>query len=292
MIWLIAIAVLITAGTVWYLIRPLSRRPRREDSEAYHQLMQVRERLLAQLNELDVEVGDRNLDSAVVSDERRRLEAELAQVLRELETLSDDKGPANSPSDTRKLHGATLATLAVALPVLTLSLYTINHPPNPIGLFAESQADDAGIPPMVLQMVAQLERRLAEQPNDAAGWARLGRAYQVLQRDVEAKEAYARAARQAPGDSEILDAYGTLLIRENPRDPSPEAVTLYTRLYKLDPKNPGALWVLGLNAFINRDFKGAVRFWESLIKVLPPNSEVEPELRKAIAEARAQALKK
>ncbi len=292
MIWLIAIAVLVTAGTVWYLIRPLSRRSHREGNEVYQQLMQVRERMLVHLNELDVEAGDRNLDDAVVSDERRRLEAELAHVLHELETLSDKKGVVDNPPETRKLRGVALAALAIALPVLALGLYTINHPFNPVSLFAGSEADDAGIPPRVLQMVARLERHLAEQPDDAAGWARLGRSYEVLQRHAEAREAYARAARQAPADPEILNAYGALLIRENPRDPSPEAVTLYTRLYKLDPKHPGALWVLGLNAFINRDFKGATRFWESLIKVLPSDSEVEPELRKAITEARAQALNK
>ncbi len=292
MIWLIAAAALITVGTAWYLVRPLSHEPRGEDDEEYHQLIQVRDRLLTHLNELDIEAGDRNLDSAVVNDERRRLEGELAHVLRELEALSEKKGIVDNPPEVRKYRGAVLVILAVALPALGLSLYAINHTFNPVSFFMGSQADNTGVPPRVLQMVARLERHLAEQPEDAAGWARLGRSYEVLQRHAEAKEAYARAVRQAPDNPEILSAYGALLVRENPRDPSPEAVTLYSRLYKLDPKHPGALWVLGLNAFVNEDFKGAIRFWESLTKVLPSDSEVEPQLRKAIAEARIQALNK
>ena len=87
MIWFAAIAVLIVAVTVWYVARPLARPAVPDSSEQRDQLQQLRERLLVQLNELDIEEGDRNIDAGVVSDERRRLEADLARTLRELETL-------------------------------------------------------------------------------------------------------------------------------------------------------------------------------------------------------------
>ena len=67
--------------------RPLARAVTQDDRERRGQLQQLRDRLLTQLNELDIEEADRNIDTAVVSDERGRLEAELAQALREVETL-------------------------------------------------------------------------------------------------------------------------------------------------------------------------------------------------------------
>jgi len=86
MIWLAVVALLIAAVTAWYLARPLAHVVVTDDRERRNQLQQLRDRLLVQLDELDVEEGDRNIDTAVLSDERNRLEAELAAVLHELET--------------------------------------------------------------------------------------------------------------------------------------------------------------------------------------------------------------
>ena len=56
---------------------------------------------------------------------------------------------------------------------------------------------------MVRGMVARLAARLEENPNDAEGWKRLGRSYQVLGEQKNAAEAFARAEsldQQAPGN--------------------------------------------------------------------------------------------
>src|SRR5581483_10478349 len=78
MILLIVVAAVLAVGTVWFLARAV-RSPAvaltPQERQGYEQL---RDRLLAQLRELDVEEGDRNVDAGIASDERRRLEAELA----------------------------------------------------------------------------------------------------------------------------------------------------------------------------------------------------------------------
>ena len=61
-------------------------------------------------------------------------------------------------------------------------------------------------PPQVLEMVAQLERRLSKEPNDGAGWKRLGRAYTVMSRYSEAVSAYTSAAEFLPNDKDIQKA--------------------------------------------------------------------------------------
>lgn len=282
---LIVLAALVVGATVWFLAWPL-KRPAVALREGTTQLVQLRDRLVTQLNELDVETGDRNVDSAVVADERRRLESELAQTLKELERCEEN--PKADHQGAGSLWGVTFVVLALAVPLVAGGLYYATNRAT-LGQLAEVGRASPDVPPMVMEMVARLEQRLAQQPDDAEGWARLGRAYQVLERWDEARAAYGRAHALAPNDAEIISAYAGFLISENPGDPSPEAVKLFGRLHEMEPEHPGALWVLGLASYNASEFSRAVRYWESLLEVLPPESEVEPQVRRAIEAARAQA---
>jgi len=283
---LLVFAFALTGGAVWYLTRPLRRAHAdtgSEQRETVQQLTQVRERLLAQLNELDVDTGDHAMDSSVLADERARLEGELAQVLKHLE----QSAPVVAADADTPRHAWRAATIALALivPVLAAGLYAANHYQTLARLGDPAATADA-VPPMVREMVARLERRLREQPNDAEGWARLGRAYDVLERENEAEQAYERAYQLAPDNPEIIAAYGGMLVSRNPAQPPAQAVALFQRLHRIDPQHPGALWILGLVAFNDNKFRQATQYWETLLKQLPADSEVEPQIRHALDVAR------
>lgn len=289
---LIVLALVLTAAAVWLLVRPLrtgSRAPV-ERVEARAQLLQVRDRLLAQLNELDVEAGDRNIDTTVLADERARLEAELALVLKQLEELGDAGSQTDRPGAITSWITVAIA-LAVGLPVVAAGLYFSQHHTTLARLSERTAATAGQMPPMVMEMVARLEQRLKDQPQDPEGWSRLGRAYQVLGRFDESKQAYARAYALAPDDTAILSAYAGMLVAEDPANPSPEAVKLFKRLHQLDPRYPGALWVLGLVAYKEQQYRQAASYWERLLKELPPDAEVEPQIRRALDAARAEMKK-
>ena len=59
---------------------------------------------------------------------------------------------------------------------------------------------------MIDAMVERLAARLEQQPDDADGWARLGRSYMVLQQPGKAREAYARAVKLKPNDATLQQA--------------------------------------------------------------------------------------
>ena len=141
---------------------------------------------------------------------------------------------------------------------------------------------------MVLDMVARLEKRLAQQPNDPAGWARLGRSYQVLNRMPDAKAAYTKAYRLAPENPEVLSEYAALLYNENPRQTSGQVFTLFNKLHELNPDHAGALWFLGVAAYEKGEFRVALNSWEHLAKRLPADSQVLPQVRHAITEANSR----
>lgn len=286
------LAVLILIGTVLYLAWPLKRAADAGSRERYHQLTQQRDRLLAQLNELDVEEGDRNMDPAVAADERARLEAELAGVLRELDRLEaagarpgDSAVAAQAP---RRLWYATLAAFFVLVPGVAGGLYLMHFTPPPADPF-QIVTPDRVTPQQILDMVARLERRLQENPDDPQGWARLGRSYAVLGREEDAEKAYAKAYRLAPDDREIIAEFAWLLYQRDPGGYTGEPVrSLYTRLNQLEPDNPEALWFLGLVAHQKQDHRTALSYWERLHKALPPDSPAAKDLETVIARTRQE----
>lgn len=286
---LAALGVAIAAIAVWMLLRPLRARAvgASARAEEYQQRLQLRERLLTQLRELDLESADHAMDTTVVTDERLRLETELARVLRDLEAI--ERVGARAPASSQRSNGALIVVLAVMLPAMAFGLYWMNQREALAHVATLDEPAAAGVPPMVLEMVTRLEQRLRSQPDDAAGWARLGRAYRVLNRGEESKQAYARAYGLKPDDPEIISGYAGSLMAEDPSNPSPEALALFRTLHARDPRHPGALWVLGLVAYNDGQFRQAATHWEALLKTLPEGSQIEPEVRHALEQARLQA---
>lgn len=286
MIWLFGLALFMLAASAWYLARPPARAAAPAGRERYYQLLALRERLLAQLNELDQDTGDRSLDADVAADERRRLEAELAHVLHDLDAAGD-AAPKRQEGPARRTWLWTLAGLTVVLALLAGGLYTFNSqapltylaPPDEETLMAREGRE----------MVRGLEKRLSREPNDPAGWALLGRSYAVLGRLEEARSAYARAYQLAPDDREVLADYAWFLYNLDPANTEGLVSELYGHLYRLEPRNPHALWFLGLAAYQKGDYQKAVGYWERMLKLVPPQGNTAKELRAAIAKARAMA---
>jgi len=287
MIALLLLAVVTLTAALWWLSRPLRVRPASVSADGRADLEQLRDRLLTQLNELDAEQADRGIDSAVARDEEQRLSAELASVLKRLEGLASSSAGASLATPRRLAQSAT-AVLAALLLIVGAGLYSWQNAANLKGfaLAAQSGASSARIPPMVFDMVAKLEKRLAAQPNDAEGWARLGRSYTVLERKDKALAAYAKAYELAPDDVAVLSDYAWLVFNENPGETTGLVQTLYVRLAKLEPAHPDALWFLGFMAFEQGDFRGAVNQWERLLNLLPAEDPGRQHVQQAIDSAR------
>ena len=285
---LLLLAVLMLAVTVWWLSRPLRFQAVSVSASEHADLEQLRDRLLTQLNELDAEQADRGIDSVVARDEELRLSAELAAVLKRLDVF---KWSAVGPSPAAPRSLSTLSASAVLFAMLLLvggGLYVWQNVDNLKGfvLAAQSGASNARIPPMVFDMVAKLEKRLATQPNDAEGWARLGRSYVVLERKEKALAAYAKAHELAPNNAVVLSDYAWLVFNENPGLTTGLVQTLYGRLAKLEPAHPDALWFLGFSAYQQGDYRKAVGLWERLLKLLPAQDPGRQHLQQAITNAR------
>jgi tetratricopeptide (TPR) repeat protein len=57
--------------------------------------------------------------------------------------------------------------------------------------------------------IAKLAAKLREHPDDAEGWALLGRTYKATERYVEARDAFKHAVAAAPGDADFEREYAS-----------------------------------------------------------------------------------
>ncbi len=292
MVSLIALAVVLLVVTLWWLVRPLrAGAPVAAEVVVSEraELGQLRNRLLAQLGELDAERADRGMDAASAADEEMRLSAELAGVLKRLDALAAVSSSAGTASVAPRSRRSVVLALGASL-LAGAGLYGWQNAENLKGfmLAAQSGANSARVPPMVFEMVAKLEQRLQDNPDDADGWARLGRAYAVMERTDDALAAYERAYALAPDNAAVLADYAWLLFNRDPGQTTGRVSELYTRLYQLDARNPDALWFLGFAAYQQGEFRKATGFWERLLKQLPPEDPGREHLQQAIASARAK----
>ena len=154
---------------------------------------------------------------------------------------------------------------------------------------AEGGAGHSVTAEQIAEMSERLAARLKEQPQDAQGWAMLGRSYAVLGRNDEAVKAYATAIGQQGDDAVLIADYADALAVQNKRSLAGEPMKWVRRALELDPKNIKALALAGTDAFDRRDFAGAVRYWEDLLKVGPSDGGFMAQVRASVAEARQLA---
>jgi cytochrome c-type biogenesis protein CcmH len=137
---------------------------------------------------------------------------------------------------------------------------------------------------MIRGMVDGLAERLAREPNDAAGWMRLGRAYEVLGESERARDAWQRAAELKPDDRGALAGYArSMLAAAGAGMPPPEFTAVASALLAAAPEAPEALWFGGIAARANGDAATAARMWRSLRARLPEGAPLRAEVERALA---------
>jgi cytochrome c-type biogenesis protein CcmH len=150
------------------------------------------------------------------------------------------------------------------------------------------QGGDAGhaiTASQIESMTEKLAARLKEQPDDADGWAMLGRSYAVLGRHDQAAPAFKRAMALRPDDAALLADYADALAMVNGRNLEGEPSRLIERALKVDPNNLKALSLAGTVAFYRKDYPGALRHWEKMAQIAP-DSEWVQQIQGGIDEAR------
>ena len=272
MFWLIA--ALLAAGALAFVLPPLLRRRGDPDPAARDATNIALHR--DQLRELETDLAAGTLGREQYDEARRDIEQRL------LDDVRNGNGTRAAPAAGRR----SAMAVAAAMPVAAILLYLAVGNPAALAPGAANRDDHAITREQIEGMVERLAVRMKENPDDVKGWTMLGRSYAVLDRHAEAAAAYVNAVKRSEPDAQLLADYADALAMSRGRNLKGEPERLIAQALKVDPQNVKALLLAGTVAFQDKNFKSAIAYWERILKVVPPDSDIANSVRDGIADAR------
>ncbi len=156
---------------------------------------------------------------------------------------------------------AGIAAAAAIVPIaFALYLHVSNWAPD------AARADAAG-----RRMVDGLAARLAQAPEDPAGWQMLGRSYLALGEAAKARDAYREAWARSPAPASSLKvALAEAEVLADRATLGGAAGRMFEQVLEVEPDNMKALWYGGLAAVENGREDLAKERWSKLLELGPP----------------------
>ncbi len=273
--WIVA-ALLVVAALAFVLVPLLRSGAGRGPSIRYANLAVLRRQ--RQEIESDVQLG------LLPGDAREAALAELAA------RAEEDLAPAAEASApaARRPWGA-VAAFGVLIPAVSVGLYLWVGAPAVTDpqLMAAAKAKPGDH--QIEEMVAALEQKMKDRPDDVQGWSLLARSYAATGKPDKALAAYAHLAKIAPDDPSVLTDYADALALSRGRNLAGEPTELVMRALKIDPRHPKALALAGTAKLNSGDFAESITYWERLYAVVPPASEDADQVIGIIEEVRGRA---
>lgn len=278
----------IVAGVWWWV---LSREPAasREQDEPDHgrSNVQVYREQLAEL--------ERDWNQGVVSEpEYRSSRDELTRRLLEDADAASTTATVEKGSDTvvagssRGQRRWLAVGLALYLSLAGLGLYGWLGQPmalDPLAL-SEGEPDHAIDPAKLADMVAKLEERLKDEPQQVDGWVMLARVQRARDRLEEADKAYARALSLSANDDVAIERAEVLARLRGGFNGEPWRII--EQVIKADPEHVNARLLAGSAAYAEGRYAVALQHWGQVQGRLPAGSPEAPALQEAMQQARAK----
>lgn len=275
------IAVLVLLGLALALVLPAllrrgGSRPAMDPAAANNAIHQ------AQMSELDTDLKSGTLSAEQYAEARQDIERQSAE---------EGVTPAGEISANGRWAGFALSGLIPLAAVI--SYFLLGSPehlrPGQPTAAAADPAPAGAQPHDPAAMVAALEEKLKQHPEDGQGWAMLGRSYVALGRNQEGARALGQAAQLVSGDARLLADYAEAVALTQGRNMAGIPSSLVERALAIDPKDQKALMLAGVAASQQRNFAQAADYWRRLLAVIPPDSELSRQVTAAIDKSEAAA---
>ncbi|KTD82849.1 tetratricopeptide repeat protein [Legionella waltersii] len=135
------------------------------------------------------------------------------------------------------------------------------------------------------ELINKLKNKLDDSPSSAKGWFLLGRLYSSQNELKLSADAFAKAHQLDSSNEQYTVHYAHSLWQMNDQKFNSTILDIFNQLLITNPKQPDALAMLAMSAFINQDYENAINYWQRLLKLAPEQSEEAMAIRKAIAKA-------
>ncbi len=283
MIFFWVIVVLLIVAALLFVIPPLFQQTQTQRDQIKREELSIAV-YKDQVAELERDLANGTLSQEQFELAKQDLEREL------LESTAAEKEMNQSSDDIAHTMAAKASAwvIIIALPILTISFYN-SFGGGPEALDAENAkpqvAAEGHQGADVEKMIASLQQRLEENPDDAEGWAMLGRSFYYVQQFDKAAMAYARAIELVPQESADLYAdYADAQALANNRNLQGKPMQAAERGVQIDPTHVKALWLAGTGAYQAQNWQKAKQYWEQLLTQLPSGSENAQMIEANLAE--------
>jgi len=297
MLVLVISSIILFSLCAWFLAKPFRQSNNALEIAAQRrQYLLARDRVFRQLEQVESQAAEGVLEEDMASIEIRRLESELATILKHIEELDTTPEIKIQNQYGRLQWLLAMAVFALVIPLTVVIVYGTWQADTLLKLVGVNndvmstmaQPSAAAFPPEVLEMVARLEKRMVDSPNDGDGWKRLGRSYTVMGRRDEAIIAYRKAAALLPNDADISASLEELQVNtgsvSNQAQPAfpPQVLAMVAQLEKRLSESPddGEGWKrLGRAYTVMKRFSEAVSAYTSAAELLPNDQVIQQALQ-------------
>lgn len=124
----------------------------------------------------------------------------------------------------------------------------------------------------VMKVIAQIEERLARNPDDARGWKVIAPVYMRLGRFADAARAYETVIRLQGEDAEMFANAGEALVVAEEGQVSEQAYKRFEQALALDPSMAKPQFYLARHDELAGDLPGAIRRLEALVRQGPADA--------------------
>ena len=230
-----------------------------------------------QLAELDRDLASGALSQADYASARSEIERRVLE-----DVAGDPAAPAEAP---RRLPRTALG-LAVSLPLAAVALYFALGNPAALDPAASQQGAEPSAAE-VEKMVAALATKLEQNPDNPEGWVMLGRSYKVMGRFDDAAKAFEKAGPAMETNPELMLELADLSAELNNGKIEGKGRELLLKVLADQPDNPQALVLAGYDAYSRQRYADAIKHWEKLLAMVPPDSQDAQNLTAGIEKARS-----
>ena len=250
--------------------------------------------ILTSLSELEIDLAQGRLNQADYERLKATDEYRLLQILNKLDRQTK-AGPSRtqkaerSPQPIQVMHWASPLILSLLIIGSASGIYYYLHwKQGEERRTAQSQTAQGMPDPR--EMVARLETRLRENPNDVQGQIMAGRSYMALERIADAKKAWDKVLALDPKNHEAHFNLGVILLQTRKIDDKKifeEALAHFdTTLVKV-PMEPAVLWWKGVALVHLQRYSEAEANWTTAFQNLAPGSDDALFVKQALQDLRA-----
>lgn len=250
-----------------------------------------KESLLRALSDLEMDTEA----SKTPEGERLKLEYEhrLSEIFERLDLLRSVNvaQPTAGDAPLGKRRWIPTATLAGVLIPSLLGASALVHWNLGRSAVSQQSAQPAGggMPINPVEMVARLEKRLKENPDNLQDQMMAGRSYMTLERWEDAKAAWGKVLLLDERSHAAHYALGEILIRTamGEKGPYEEALAHFDQALINTPQDPVILWAKGIALLQLERREEADTVWTEAFQYIPPGTDSSEMVGRALQELRA-----